>query len=942
MKKNHFSSGTGNLCAYLKPSKFYYNKWVIAMFSLFLFFGCKKVVEESGLIGICPTISSVSPADASGSISINSPISAVFTETMDASTISIATFTVKEGAVPIAGVIAFSGTTATFTPTMSLNPNTKYTATMNAGVRDLAHNAMISDYVWSFTTGADPAPMVTSTDPINLAIAVAFNKKISVAFSKPMDSLSATMSFSMVNTSLGGTNVSGSVIYTGTTAVFSPSVNLLPSTTYAAKISTVAKDVAGTFLKNSYSWSFTTGKAPDIIAPIVVSTDPINSAIGIPFNQKLSANFSETMDPATVTAANFKLANTTQGGLNVNGVVLYSGTTATFKPTAVLLPNTTYTATISTAVKDLAAVSLQSNYVWSFTTGNVADAVSPTIVSTDPARYDIGVPLNKTIAALFSESMDQSTITTASFTLANATLGGLVIPGTVSYTGVTAVFSPLNNLSPNTTYTASVNTGAKDLAGNSIVSNYFWSFTTGTATDLIAPTVLSTDPINNATGVALNKKIAATFSESMNPASISITSFLLMDGSLPITGTVTYVGNIGTFSPSANLTASTLYTATITTIAKDLAGNPLASNYVWTFTTGAALDIIAPTVILTDPINNAIGVAIDKKIVATFSESMDPLTISTVSYTLKNGTTSVAGNVSYLNNVATFSPLFSLLLNTVYTATITTAAKDLAGNAMLLDYVWTFTTALPTVPPVVLGSAANFGVFGGNAGTTNQGLNTVINNGGIGTTAASTLVTGFHDGITAAVYTETPLNVGNVTGGIFTAPPAPGTAASFTIATNALNDATIAYNSISPASRPGGIDPGAGELGGLTLAPGVYQSASGTFKISNGDLTLDAKGDPNATWIFQTASGLTVGIAGPAGARNVLMINGGLPKNVYWYVGSAATINGAGGGVMVGTIISYAGVTFSTSGNTVQTVLNGRAISLNASVTMVNTTINVQ
>jgi hypothetical protein len=71
------------------------------------------------------------------------------------------------------------------------------------------------------------------------------------------------------------------------------------------------------------------------------------------------------------------------------------------------------------------------------------------------------------------------------------------------------------------------------------------------------------------------------------------------------------------------------------------------------------------------------------------------------------------------------------------------------------------------------------------------------------------------------------------------------------------------------------------------------------------------------------------------------MINGGLPKNVFWYVGSAATINGAGGGTMVGTIISSAGVTFSTAGNSVQTVLNGRAISLNASVTMVNTTINV-
>jgi hypothetical protein len=85
-----------------------------------------------------------------------------------------------------------------------------------------------------------------------------------------------------------------------------------------------------------------------------------------------------------------------------------------------------------------------------------------------------------------------------------------------------------------------------------------------------------------------------------------------------------------------------------------------------------------------------------------------------------------------------------------------------------------------------------------------------------------------------------------------------------------------------------------------------------------------------------------VGIAGPSGARSVQMINGGLAKNVFWYVGSAATINGSGGGIMVGTILASAGVTFSTAGNAVQTVLNGRAISLNASVTMVNTTINVQ
>ena len=175
----------------------------------------------------------------------------------------------------------------------------------------------------------------------------------------------------------------------------------------------------------------------------------------------------------------------------------------------------------------------------------------------------------------------------------------------------------------------------------------------------------------------------------------------------------------------------------------------------------------------------------------------------------------------------------------------------------------------------------------------------------------------------------------------FTAPPLPGTATSFAVATQALADANAAYLSTSPASMLGGTDPGAGELGGLTLAPGVYKSASGTFQITNGNLTLDAQGDPNAVWVFQTAAGLTVGIAGPTGAKSVILINGALSKNVFWHVGSAAIINAAGGGVMVGTIMANSGVTLSTAGNAVQTVLNGRAISLIASVTMVNTTINV-
>ena len=109
--------------------------------------------------------------------------------------------------------------------------------------------------------------------------------------------------------------------------------------------------------------------------------------------------------------------------------------------------------------------------------------------------------------------------------------------------------------------------------------------------------------------------------------------------------------------------------------------------------------------------------------------------------------------------------------------------------------------------------------------------------------------------------------------------------------------------------------------------------------ITGSDLTLDGQGDSNAIWVFQMSSTLTVG--DPGTPRNVTLINGAQAKNVFWQVGSAATINGAGGGTMVGTIIASAGVTFSTAGNATITTLNGRALGLNASVTMVNTVINV-
>jgi hypothetical protein len=555
--------------------------------------------------------------------------------------------------------------------------------------------------------------------------------------------------------------------------------------------------------------------------------------------------------------------------------------------------------------------------------------VCPVVESTIPLINAVNVPLGQTITATFNEEMDPSSITSATFIV----VGVAPVAGTVTYTGRTASFKPALPLEENTTYTARITTKVKDLMGNFLQTDYVWAFSTGT---LLRPVVITTDPINNAVAVKFDKTISATFNMAMNPSTLNGTTFKVNQGVNAVAGAITYTGSTVSFVPTNPLLANKIYTVTITKDVKNSLDTAMTADYIWTFTT----DVI-PTVTATDPINNAIGVALNQTVTADFSTIMDAATINTATFVLKQGMITIPGTVSYSGTTASFNPTSSLVVGTVYTATITNGAKNVVGTPLASDYVWKFTTILAPPPVIIvdLGTAAMFGAFGGNAGITNQGLNTVINNGSIGTTAASTLITGFHDGL--VIYTETPLNVGNVTVDIFTAPPAPGTAISFATAQQGLLDANVAYLSISPASKPGGSDPNAGELGGLTLAPGIYKSASGTFKISNGDLTLDAQGDPNATWIFQTAAGLTVGIAGPTGAKSVIMKNGALPKNVFWYVGSAATINGAGGGTMVGTIIATSGVTFSTAGNANQTVLNGRVISLVASVTMVNTTINV-
>ncbi len=540
----------------------------IAVLSLTAFLGSCKKDDFVQVDGVCPLVLSTDPVAGATNVALNKVITVTFNEIMNPATITQASFTIT-GATPVVGTITYSGNTATFTPSTPLTVNTTYTGRITTAVKDENGNALQTDYVWTFSTGATLAPVVIATDPLNNATGVPLNKTITATFNMPMDML--TINGTTFTVRQGTTAVAGVVTYNGTTAYFTPALPLTLNTVYTATITTGAKNTAGTPLAGNYVWTFTTGT---LTAPTVISTDPVNNATGVVLNKVISATFSEPMNPLTLNATSFTLM---QGATIVTGAVTYSGSTAFFTPTIALLPNTLYTATITTGARNVAGTQLANNYVWTFTTGA---AVAPAVISTDPVNNATGVALNKTVTATFNMVMDPLTVNATTFTVKQ---GATTVLGTVTYSGSTASFNSTLPFAANTVYTATITTGAKNLAGTPLANNYTWTFTTG---NNIAPTVISTDPVSNATNVTLSKVITATFSMPMDPLTINFTTFTLTNGVIPVAGVVTYTGSTASFTPAVPLLINTTYTATVTTGARNVAGTPLAANYVWSFATG--------------------------------------------------------------------------------------------------------------------------------------------------------------------------------------------------------------------------------------------------------------------------------------------------------------------------------------------------------------------
>lgn len=432
-------------------------------------------------------------------------------------------------------------------------------------------------------------------------------------------------------------------------------------------------------------------------------------------------------------------------------------------------------------------------------------------------------------------------------------------------------------------------------------------------TETLTPaTVVSTAPLSDDNNVTLNTNITAFFDKELDSSTVNTTTFTLQNGTTLVDGNVSYANNAILFNPTADLDADTQYDVTITTGVKDLVGTALAAEYLWSFTTGAIVDDIAPTVISTDPSSSQTGVAINQNVSARLSETLDATTVNTNTFTLAKSGENVAGAVSYENNTMIFNPTADLLANTTYSATITTGVKDLAGNALASPETWSFTTGesqveLATLVPVNLGTAGSFAILS-KTGISTTGTTAITGDVGV-SPAAQSYLTGFSETL-MGTYATSPL----VTGEVYAADmdtPTP------TKMTTAVSDMQTAYADATGRSLPDYTELGAGDVSGMTLAPGLYKWGTGLL-ITNAGVTLS--GSATDVWIFQISGDLTVD-----NGAIVTLAGGALAQNIFWQVAGGA-------GVSLGTTSQFKGIVLAEKGIVVNNgaTVNGRLLSQTA------------
>jgi hypothetical protein len=660
-----------------------------------------------------PTVVAVSPSNGATGVDPAGDVTASFSEALDPATVSTASVQLRDasGAAVAASVTYDEGTrTARLDPVADLPPASTFTATVrggSAGVRDPSGNALLSDTTWTFTTGSGAVcpctlwppsarPAVDSTsDSSSVELGVRFRADVA-------GSITGIRFYKGPRNS--GTHVGSLWSNTGA---------LLARATFTGETGTGWQQV-----------SFASPVA--VTAGTTYVASYYAPAGGYSLNDRY---FVSTYRKAPLSA----LADGVDGR---NGVYRYVSSPS--------FPTDSYR---------------ESNY-WVdvvFDTTVQADREPPQVASVSPAPGAGDVGAGDVVNATFSESIDAATVTPSTFTL--RAQGGAVVPAAISYNGTssTATLDPQDDLSGGIVYTATLAggpTGIRDVAGNPLATDFSWSFTAkGCPCSIWSNSAAPATPAtSDGAAVELGVRFKADvggrvtgirFYKGPGNTGTHVGSLWTNGGSLLARATFVSESTSGwqevSFATPVPITAGTSYVASYFAPAGHYALNlgffrtsyshaPLtalgdgvdganglyrygsspdfptstygASNY-WVdviFDVAAASDTQSPSVVSTAPASNATGISVTTAVTATFSESLDPATVSGSTVELRDATgTVVPASISYdsAGPSVKLVPSAAMQYGTRYTAVVKGGAagvKDVAGNALVGDVVWSFDT----------------------------------------------------------------------------------------------------------------------------------------------------------------------------------------------------------------------------------------------------------
>lgn len=330
---------------------------------------------------------------------------------------------------------------------------------------------------------------------------------------------------------------------------------------------------------------------------------------------------------------------------------------------------------------------------------------------------------------------------------------------------------------------------------------------------------------------------------------------------------------------------------------------------------GGATNDVAPTVTAMAPMDGAMDVTLNSNVTATFSEAMDPASITDATFVLRRGNDVIPASVSYAGTVATLGPAANLASNSLFTVTVNTGATDLGGNPLAADETWTFETGTRVAigpAPVSLGTAGNFVILA------KSGIDTVPTSaltGDIGVSPIDgTALTGFSLTMDS---TNTFATSSQITGSAFAADYTSPTPSNLT---TAVGNMEAAFTDAAGRPTPDFTELASGDLSGLTLVPGLYKWGTGVMISS--DVTLS--GGPDDVWIFQISGDFTI-----AADAQVILAGGAHPSNIFWQAFGAVALNTTSH--LEGIVLSLTEITLATGASVNGRLLSQTAVTLDAS-----------